>query len=107
MSMRIKQGSTIPYAYQIRDSDKTPVDLANATSVVFTAIKDGSPDTKITVTCNFIDRAEGQITIPWASGSTATLGMYSADFKITWSDGTIEHVPSNSEEWLLISSCNQ
>jgi hypothetical protein len=100
--MRIKQGTTIPYAYQIRDSEKDPVDLTNAASVVFKGTKDGNTTPDITITCNFTDRTDGDITIPWTSGSTSVIGFYFVEFVITWSDGSIEKVPSGAEEWLLI-----
>lgn len=104
--MRIKQGTTMPYEYQIRDGDKTPIDLTSATSVVFTAIKDGETTSSISIECNFIDRTLGTISIPWPTGSTDTLGMYKVELTITWTGGKIEKVPSNKEEWLLILSSN-
>lgn len=105
--MRIKQGTTIPYEYQLKekaDDEGDPIDLTNAISVVFNAALYEETTPSITATCNFVDRELGKITVPWGSGQTDVLGMYRVEFTVTWSDGTIEKIPSDSELWLLISS---
>ena len=107
--MRIKQGTSMPYEYQIKEkADDTgdPVDLTNAESVVMNATKYEDTTPTITVTCEFVDRLLGLISIPWTVEQTTVLGIYRVEFTITWPGGKIEKVPSNTELWLLITSSN-
>jgi len=107
--MQIKQGISMPYEYQIKEkADDTgdPVDLTNAESIVMNATKYEDTTPTITVTCEFVDRLLGLISIPWTSAQTSVLGMYRVEFTITWAGGKIEKVPSDTELWLLITSSN-
>jgi hypothetical protein len=104
--MRIKQGTTIPYGYQIKDGEKKPIDLTDAVSVTITGTKIHATTPTINGACEFIDRATGMISYPWKDGETSTLGMFRIEFDILWTGGKHEKVPSNGEEWLLILSSN-
>ena len=104
--MIIKQGTTIPFEYQITDGKNVPIDLTNAKTVKFSGqlYEDTTPS--ISLNCEFVDRVEGLVTVPWGESSTSILGMYRMEFEIEWTDGKKEKVPSNREEWMLITASN-
>ena len=104
--MRITQGTTIPYEYQLKDGEGTPLDLTLAVGVTMSGVKDGATSPDISGSCNFITKNIGLISYPWASGETDDIGMYKIEFVITWPGSVIEKVPSNGEEWLLILAAN-
>jgi hypothetical protein len=102
--MRIKQGTTIPYAYQIKDEEGNPLDLTLCEKVEMTGLLDGDTALTINGQCDIVDATNGDISYPWNSGETDVLGMYRIEFILTYVGGKIAKVPSNAEEWLLIMS---
>lgn len=100
MPFEIKQGDTRPrYEAQLLDNvgepEEAPIDLTTATNVKFfmrlktdKTIKVDAGDVDIT------DDATGMVSYEWQTGDTDTVGVYEAEFVITWSDGGIETVPN-------------
>ena len=96
MAFYIKQGDTTPaLKATLKDGDGNVINLTDA-SVRFHM-------RAIDATSSTVD-AEGSVVSPatggvvqyaWASGDTATAGMYSAEFEITYGDGSIETFPNN------------
>ena len=50
-----------------------------------------------------VTQADGWIEYVWQSGDTNTVGVYESEFKITFSDGTIETVPNEGFEQITIN----
>ena len=49
------------------------------------------------------DAANGRVTYAWQAGDTDTPGAYDVEFEILWSDSTIETVPNNGYESVIVT----
>jgi hypothetical protein len=108
MAFVIKRHDTKPiYAAQLLDQagtvNEAPINLTNATSVKF-IMNNASTGTNITnANCAITAAATGQVTYAWDSDDTATSGTYNVEFEIHWNDGTIETVPNQGYNTVIIT----
>jgi hypothetical protein len=101
--MRIKRGITLPYEYALKKSDGTAVDLTNATSVTMKLIEDGASEYTIDGACTIASpKTAGKVQYAWSASETGTPGFYWLSFIITYTNGTIEEIPSNGFDYILI-----
>lgn len=96
-SIEFKRGDTVPLTATLYadDAKTTPLDLTNATTVSFImASAPAEPGTpKVNAACTVIDALNGRVRYAWAAADTDTAGSYSAEFEVTWNDGTVQTVP--------------
>jgi len=96
MAFSIKQNDTAPsLRATLRDGSGTVIDLTDAT-VRFHMKAVGGTAVKVDALSNIIDAEGGIVQYNWASNDTDTAGSYYAEFEVTYSDGTIETFPNNS-----------
>ena len=100
--MRIKRGITFPYEFQMKRSDGSVIDLTTATGVTMKLIEDGATEYTINGACVITAAATGKVQYNWTAVQTGTPGFYWLSFLITYSNGTIEEVPSNGFDYILI-----
>jgi hypothetical protein len=100
--MRIRRGISIPYEYQLKRSDGTPVDLTNARSVDMKLIEDGSTIFTVDSPCTIVERTLGKVQYPWDESETSVPGFYWLSFLITYTNGKMEEIPSNGFDYILI-----
>jgi hypothetical protein len=95
MAFTIKQNDTSPSLQAtLKDASDNPIGLVGATVMFHLKSLDGTikVDAEMTVT----DADNGVVQYDWQSGDTDTVGSYYAEFEVTYSDGTIETFPNNS-----------
>ena len=101
--MRMKQYDLYPFEYTILDSDKTPIDLTNATSVTMTLLNDSTGLKVVDARpCIVINPTAGIIRYDWLAGETDASAMYKMEFRIIFWDETMVTVPTNDIIWLFI-----
>jgi hypothetical protein len=101
--MRIKKDDTYPLTYRILNDDNTPMDLSGAASgSVNFQMKLDSVGTVVGGTAEIVTAASGDVKYSWQAGETSTIGMYRAEFIITFNDGTIKRVPTKEALWVWI-----
>ena len=88
------QGNTRPYfAVQILSLiDRTPVDLTSATVAFYFRHVDSTSAVVSGASCVITDAANGKVQYQWAVNDLATPGTYIAEFRITFSDTTVQSV---------------
>lgn len=95
----VKQNDTRPKirAYAWQGTSSTAIDITGAT-VVFNMRLSTSPGTvKVSRgSATIVSGATGGMEYTLTSGQTDTVGLYQAEFEITFSDGGILTVPSGS-----------
>lgn len=93
----IRQGDTAPpLVWQLTDQTGAVIDLTLATSVEFVmrSLITSSP-TVITSSVTVTTAEEGLVTYTWAAADTSIAGLYSGEFRITYSNGTIQTAPGD------------
>ena len=102
-----KVDDTIPLTYQIADwnldtQGNEPSNLSGKT-VTFSMSKDGAFNWSIAdQPCSVVDASDGLIEYAWASGETATPGMYRCVFKVINGEGKVASYPEYDVQWLWI-----
>ena len=100
MAFVLKQNDTSPAISAIlKDSAGAVIDLSSA-SVVFHMKAIGASTLKIDTSATITDPENGAIQYDWVSGDTDTPGTYYAEFKVTYTDGSVESFP-NTENLLV------
>jgi len=103
MSFTIKQNDTSPViAATLKDASGTPVNLTAAT-VQFHMRKIGGSTLKVDAAATLVDAAQGSIKYTWTGSDTDSAGNYSAEFEVTYSDGTIETFPNGGNISIIIA----
>ncbi len=97
--MRIKQNDTTPplrCALQFPSASGTVLDLTNAAGVKFIMSHvNGTP--KVNRAATVLSPATaGVVMHTWLPADTNTAGVYHAEWQITWGDGTIQTLPTES-----------
>lgn len=96
MAFTIKQNDTAPsLKATLKDGSGTVIDLTNAT-VRFHMKAVGATTTKVDRATSVTDATNGVVQYNWQPADTDTAGSYYAEFEVTYSDGTIETFPNNS-----------
>ena len=94
MAFTIKQNDTSPsLGATLKDANLVPISLVGATVKVHMNSIDGS--VKVNQTMTVTDAEGGVIQYDWQAGDTDTVGAYSAEFQVTFADGTVETFPNN------------
>lgn len=102
MKFDIKRGDTSPALSRVlRDGNGAAINLVGAT-VGFSMWLRGEPAT-ISEAVATIGPADGQVVYAWQPGDTAKAGAYFAEFKVTYSDDTIETFPNDSNMVILVN----
>lgn len=92
----IAQGTTSPLlTWQLVDSNYAVIDLTNATSVVFIMRKVSSSTPTVTAAATITNAEAGEVSYQWASADTASAGIYTAQFLITYSSGLTQMSPGD------------
>ena len=108
MAFEIKQNDTAPaYVYDMQDDvdteSPTAINLTSATSVTFKMRLEGTTGApKVDAAMEITTPASGRVTYEWAAGDTDTPGTYEVEYEILWNDGTIETVPNNGYDSVIV-----
>lgn len=96
MTFYIKQNDTTPsIKATLKDGDGTVINLTDA-SVRFHMRKIDSTTSVVDAAGSVVSPAtSGIVQYDWSASDTATAGMYSAEFEITYGDGKIETFPNS------------
>lgn len=93
----IKKDDTRPviqrYLIQNIDGATSPITLTTASSVRFIMKKSGWP--AVEGVASIVTAASACVAYKWATGDTASAGLYDAEFEVTWADGGYETVPND------------
>jgi hypothetical protein len=93
----IKKDDTRPalqrYLRQTVDGVESPIALTTAGSILFIMKLSGA--NPVSGLCSVVNAASGAVAYKWATGDTASAGMYDAEFEIAWQDGGYETVPND------------
>ena len=90
----IKEGATLPVLHATLSWTGSPSDLTNASTVQLRLKRDGAPAEALK-TGAVVSASAKTIKYVWQAGDTAVPGTYSAEWIITFNDGTVLIVPSN------------
>lgn len=101
MPFQIKQGDTRPaYTAQLLDRyglpGQVPLDLTNATQVLFKMRERGSTGLVVDTAMTITNPTSGIVQHVWDANDTRNVGLFDVEFEITWTDGGIETVPNGS-----------
>lgn len=91
----IKQGDHLPTIRRVLTGGDEVQDLTDAASIRFLMRAKGSTVLAINQTAVFVDRAAGLAEYPWAPDDTATVGVYEAEFEVTWPGAKVETFPGD------------
>ena len=96
MTFFIKQNDTNPaLKATLKDGDGTVINLTDA-SVRFHMRKIDSTTSVVDAAASVVSPAtSGIVQYAWSGSDTASAGMYSAEFEITYGDGKIETFPNS------------
>ncbi len=102
MAFYIKQNDTSPSILaELKDANNTPVNLTAATAKVFIKSVDGT--LKVNEDVQIINVALGVVRYDWQVGDTDTVGTYSVEFQVTYTDGAVETFPNTGSIALVVT----
>ena len=102
MAFHIKQNDTSPSILaELKDANNTPVNITSATAKIFVKAIDGT--LKINSSVQVINAALGKVRYDWQTGDTDTVGTYSVEFQVTYTDGSIETFPNTGSLALVVT----
>lgn len=108
MAFEIKQHDSAPsYVVDLADNfgtpSQAPIDLTSATTVTFLMRKTGTTGTpKVSAVMTVVSAVDGRVQHDWGTTDTDTVGTYDVEFEIAWGDGTIETVPNDSYNTVIV-----
>ena len=104
MIYTIKEGDTFPplRAY-LQNADGSPIRIAGAT--VLFKVTDKNNNIVINTPVNVVDEEHGYVRYDWNLGEPLSVGVYTAEFEITFQNGTIVSVPSDG--YIIINVVKQ
>lgn len=95
MTFYIKQNDTVPsIRATLQNGNGNPIDLISA-NVRFHMRAVGASTAKVDAAATVISAASGIVQYDWAAGNTDTIGIYHAEFEVTYPDSTIETFPND------------
>lgn len=90
----IKQNDTSPAIRgTVKDGAGNAIDITGA-SVRF-HMRDESGNTVVDASGTVVDGPNGVIQYSWAAADTATVGVFTAEFEVTYGDGSIGTFPND------------
>jgi hypothetical protein len=102
MAFYIKQNDTSPSILaELKDANNTPVNLTAATAKIFIKSVDGT--LKVNEDLQIINAALGVVRYDWQVGDTNTVGTYSVEFQVTYTDGAVETFPNTGSIALVVT----
>ncbi len=102
MAFYIKQNDTSPSILaELKDANNTPVNLTAATAKVFIKSVDGT--LKVNEDVQIINEALGVVRYDWQVGDTDTVGTYSVEFQVTYTDNSVETFPNTGSVALVVT----
>ena len=102
MAFYIKQNDTSPSILaELKDANNTPVNLTAATAKIFIKSVDGT--LKVNEDVQIINVALGVVRYDWQVGDTDTVGTYSVEFQVTYTDGAVETFPNTGSIALVVT----
>jgi len=102
MAFYIKQNDTSPSILaELKDANNTPVNLTAATAKIFIKSVDGT--LKVNEDLQIINAALGVVRSDWQVGDTNTVGTYSVEFQVTYTDGAVETFPNTGSIALVVT----
>ena len=94
MAFNIKQNDTSPSLQAaLKDASGTAIPLGGASVRFHMKALDGP--VKVDAAMTITDTSGGVVQYDWQIGDTDTVGSYSVEFEVTYSDSTIETFPNN------------
>jgi len=101
MAFNIKQNDTSPSLQAtLKDASLNPVNLTGATIKFHMKGIDGS--LKVNAAMTLVDAANGTVRYDWQTADTDTVGSYYAEFEVTYTDGTVETFPNNTNKTIKV-----
>lgn len=102
MSFILKQGDTSPsLSASLTNASGTALDLRGATVRLFAA--DASGQLALNKLMTITDAIGGVCRYDWVEGDTDVAGTYRVEFKVTYTDETVETVPNSGFVTLVIN----
>ncbi len=102
MAFYIKQNDTSPSILaELKDANNTPINLNAATAKIFIKSIDGA--LKVNGNMQVINASLGTVRYDWQVGDTDTVGTYSVEFQVTYTDGAVETFPNTGSIALVVS----
>ena len=101
MTFSIKQNDTAPTLRTVLlDSDGNPINLTGSTvSFVLKSMNNGIV---INSSMTVVTPLAGLVEYDWQTGDTDTTGTYYAEFRVTYSDLSVETFPNSSNATVII-----
>ena len=94
MAFFIKQNDTSPaLKATLKDGLDVAVDLSSSSVRFHMKALDGT--VKVDAAMTITSASGGVVQYDWQTGDTDTVGSYSVEFEVTYSDNTIETFPNN------------
>lgn len=101
-AFEIKKGDRLPAIEStLTDAAGAAIDLTNATAVF--AFRLNSGGAVKTGAATVTDAAAGKVKYSWAAGDTDTVGVYAAEWRLTFTGGVEMTVPSSGFLYFTIS----
>lgn len=102
MAFYIKQNDTSPSILaELKDANNTPVNLTAATAKIFVKSVDGT--LKVDEDMQIINASLGVVRYDWQVGDTDTVGTYSVEFQVTYTDNAVETFPNTGSIALVVT----
>jgi len=102
MAFTIKQNDTSPALQAtLRDANGLGVLLTGATIRLHMVPLNGG--TTLDKAMTIVNATQGIVRYNWVAGDTATVGTYSIEFEVTYSDGSVETFPNNDNLVVVIT----
>lgn len=103
MSFTIKKNDRAPSISATFTSGGSPVDLSGATVKFLMAPSVGGTP-KVNASATIVSATEGQVRYDWASGNTDTVGLFYAEWEVTYSNGVKQTFPNDNYLHIVVMS---
>ncbi len=102
MAFYIKQNDTSPSILaELKDANNNAVNITSATAKIFIKSIDGI--LKVNEDMQIINPALGLVRYDWQVGDTDTVGTYSVEFQVTYTDNSVETFPNTGSVALVVT----